>query len=519
MNRWKAFIAALFVVFALGCSGTEAPFAPFTPGDVRDATSNAEAHNLWGLWQGIIDPDVGTIEFAQLRTSEFHLNALPFLEPPALVNITLESLKFNGEQLDADIGIRHPFLGLTEFTGFDVCGIFITSGSVTGFNDSGIIIPGPGDTRLLNPDGLTRWWNPAEFPVNDGTMQSYNDGLLGTPDAVANFTATVNGYKLYTDELQPNDPISVISPDNRNIFSAGQKNIRHYTIKLDGGLIFNYAVDTCWQFPTGSPPWNAPDDFAPGANRPEAWGITTDVTDNTLWNDGVNSGGTLNLGITVLDHFNPGLNTLRIESPGNFTMVESSEPFETGDGYAKYELTTTDAAPAPDYITVMISVLCEEEYSVGLEGKKIASYYEISVPVAEEQYNPCLELTKVADGFHSYFYTKTMQIIYDQSTWEAWWVTAQGSVTPQPPTPKIDWETNMVIAVTMGDFNSSGYYPTIDWACFDENDELEIHVTWHYPGPGCMVLWVFTQPWLAVSAERHEVSHYWTEEEDIYPCD
>ena len=59
---------------------------------------------------------------------------------------------------------------------------------------------GDGDMRLLNPDGYSRWWNPAEFP-NNGTIFGYNDGLLGAPDSYADYNNTLNGYKYFCDDL------------------------------------------------------------------------------------------------------------------------------------------------------------------------------------------------------------------------------------------------------------------------------------------------------------------------------
>ncbi len=52
-------------------------------------------------------------------TADWHLNVQPFLEPPPLVNLTLESLDFpDYYTIDADIGLRHPFEE-PLFTGFD----------------------------------------------------------------------------------------------------------------------------------------------------------------------------------------------------------------------------------------------------------------------------------------------------------------------------------------------------------------------------------------------------------------
>ena len=108
-----------------GCRGTE----------IEDAIDKVELSKTFG-------------EFLQALMNE--VNALPFLEPPALVNLTLDSLEFNGNIIDADIGLRHPFIGLTEFTGFDVCGVLISNGSISGFSNPDITIAGNGDTRLLH---------------------------------------------------------------------------------------------------------------------------------------------------------------------------------------------------------------------------------------------------------------------------------------------------------------------------------------------------------------------------------
>src|SRR5512137_1214263 len=134
MMRTLILIAIILLLAGLGCSGSSGDVV--VPG-VADKTNQVDkSHALWGLWQGAINTEDKTIEFVPLRCSAFHLNALPFLEPPPLVNLTLESLEFNGDIVEADIGLRHPFLGLNEFTGFDVCGIFISSGSISGFSDS-----------------------------------------------------------------------------------------------------------------------------------------------------------------------------------------------------------------------------------------------------------------------------------------------------------------------------------------------------------------------------------------------
>ena len=318
--------------------------------------------------------------------------------PPPLENLTLESLAFNGNMVEADIGLRHPFLGLTEFTGFDVCGVLISHGSISGFVDPDLLLPGPDDLHLANPDGFTRWWNPAEFPINNGTMFCYKDGLLGTFDSTANYDATLNGYKYFCEDFtSPDDPMSVVDPAGRGVFPAGAKVIRHYSIDMgSGGLVFNYAVDANWQFPIGAAPWDVPGDFPPGANRKEAWNISPNIIKNTLWNDGANSGGALELSIDVYDWFNGGSNLVTVESPANLIAAVDVAPTGSGVGYSTFEVDIKSATPAQNSIDLLVTAECEAVgYGNLLPGKTQAAYFIISVPVSGESPSHPLDLIDV----------------------------------------------------------------------------------------------------------------------------
>ena len=386
MKRFGFLTILAFLAFALGCSGGQD--LPTSPGEIapRDAESGS-GHMLWGMWQFTADPVAETLEFVPLRIADMHLNALPFLEPPPLVNLTLESLQFNGNIFEADIGLRHPFIGLNEFTGFDVCGVLITKGTYSGFSDSGIVLPGPDDPRLLNPDGFSRWWNPTEFPVNNGTMFSYQDGLLGTKHSAGQFDATVNGYKYFCGEFgDPDDPMSVVGPEGRGVFRAGEKNIRHYTIKMgSSGLIFNYAIDASWRFPVGPKPWKVPDAFPIGANRPEPWWIDAEITSNTLFNDGSVSGGGLSMSIDVYDWYNIEMITVDVESPGNFDAVVGITATGGGTGYSTYEVEITSTTPDYEEIPVLITAKCEVmDFGGFITGKNTAAYQVLTVPVSTE---------------------------------------------------------------------------------------------------------------------------------------
>lgn len=381
-----AILIAVLITVTLGCSGSGNDIPTMTPdNELSASSSNVGSHQTWGLWQFIADPRNETLEVVQLRTGDMHLNALHFLEPPPLIYLTISNLQITGMTVDVDVNIRHPFLGLDQFSGFDVCGILISDGSISTFDDPALTMAGVGDTRLLNADGYSRWWNPEEFPHTE-TMTGYKDGLLGTPDSFADYSGTLNAYKYFCDDLGANDPMHAITLENRGLFSAGQQNTRHYTIEMgSGGLIFNYAIDANWKFPQGSPPWTIPDDFGPNANRREAYRIEVTETSNTLYNDGSTSGGELHLSIDVHDWFNAEYNTVKVESPGNFTIQSSAAPATGGPGYSTYTIDITNATPAEAGIDLLIHVESEDVgYGGLLPDETVTSYFTHTSDVSSE---------------------------------------------------------------------------------------------------------------------------------------
>jgi len=389
MRRLIIYLGIIFLVGTIvGCSagkpdGITAP-GTNTPAIFKAADTDCSTHSLWGIWAVNVDVQTERVEVVPMRGAEMHLNALHFLEPPAGLYLTLESPpQFSQSTVEVDIGLRHPFLGLDKYTGFDVCGTLMSSGSYT-INDNGILRLGyEGDVHLENADGLTRWWNPDEFPYNPANPnQSYVDGLLGYPDATYNFNSNLNGYKYFADELAPEDSVTKLDPAMRGYFSAGQKNIRHYVIKFPSfsAFRFNYAVDASWAMPANPTHPDVPADFPLGANKREPYHIEVREITNTLYyiEDIWEGGGNLEIEVDAYQWFPDEMASGQLTVVGleDATLVYTGEYKTTGANYKTYSVDFSGLAPnsLDDIDFVIIAPGPQKGYQGILPGQVQADY-------------------------------------------------------------------------------------------------------------------------------------------------
>ena len=336
-----------------GKSDTETPDFTQGKGHPLQGQEIQGSHELWGLYQFVISPDRESIEITPLRAANFHLNVIQFLEPngkPKMVQLA-SGLTWNNDKtiLDLDIRFVHPFPGATQFSGFDVKGILISNGTKAGFSDPDLIMADTNETRLLNADGYTRWWNPFEFKGNN--IFAYKDGALGTKDSVAHYESTLNGYKYFCDSLDKDEDVENLDVADRGVFWAGKSNVRHFKLGLGSGLVFNYAIDASWAIPDVKPP-STPAEFPPGANQPEPWRVSAvDTEDYLYYVSPSDQGGYMKLAIRVYDWqgpLQPPLGTVEqvvIEWPGLFMPTQANFVADQGT-YSEWQVMLTPTAGA-----------------------------------------------------------------------------------------------------------------------------------------------------------------------------
>jgi len=397
----------LALLTALGC-GSGGPASPDERGSEAGLTQpvrQAEASTdrvLWGVWVVGIERAGGRFKIVPLREADFHLNALPFIEPPALTDLTIDEgtlvVDEAANQVAVDVIITHPFPGMTQYSGFDVRGIVLLPGTHMPFGDPSLIFSGPGEPALLNADGLTRWWNPKEFPATG--MFGFQPGLIGQKGGAGVFTATINGYKYFADGLGAEAAATAAPASGRGSFAAGSTNRRRYVLSFGDDpadwLRFQYAVDASWKTPLKMNNPAVPDDFPREANAPEGYAVKATEVENTLWwLDGIGMGGNLKLKLDVYDWRPESIGRVIFEAPGILSqpavadVVPGSGGGPTEPAYSTYTVdiepnALTDDGPKDCLITVETTELYTQDGTTvffGPSGAKVSSYlrYEVLV--------------------------------------------------------------------------------------------------------------------------------------------
>lgn len=380
------YVLVIFITLAFlaGCSGSSESQSPVSPGLDSTGASHLSNTYLLGLYRIVIDPETVEADIIPLRSAEIEINVLKFLEPPDSISaILIDNVVIDPPSgLEFELGILHPYAGTPEFSIFSTRGVFLTNGSMGGFENPSIVMSGPDELRLLNADGMARWMNPVEFPF-DGTILNYYPGKYGNPDG-HNYTSTINPYKLYANGLSAQYDNLDLDEEDKAMFRAGTLVWRHY--ELDSGsqglLDFQYAIVASWEPPLNNPP-SGPDDYPPGTVASEPWRVEINELNNTLtYDDGIQAGW-LGLEILVRDFENADQDKVFVEAPGIFPRQEATL-VDIDGGHLTFELSVAgiDLTSADTFETLVAAVATDGEgYDGRLPGEELATYmmHEVTV--------------------------------------------------------------------------------------------------------------------------------------------
>lgn len=357
----SAFMACLIFVFAaISCSGGSVN--PVTPqattqlSAASDLSGTGSSHKyLWGYYDVFIDVENETITVSPDRTVANTINAVNFFNkhPEALSTGNLQISLSNppGAYVDADIDITimHPFPGLTQFNGYDVCLVFIGNASRNLEYNPELRYAFPGMDQIWmddplhgdggGPDGYTRWFNPPEF--NAGGLLGYVPGKIASQNYTGN--ATLNPYTLFASGIGSHqDSFEFIRDElgngNNVMEASGVSVTRNMFLRFfvpSPGIKYNYAIMANWENKETHP-----------ANAVEVMAASVAQTDGLYYVNQSTNGGHLILDISLAGYgYQPSAIIVESTVFSNPYTLNTSEmvPVSENDTWATYHVDIPDA--------------------------------------------------------------------------------------------------------------------------------------------------------------------------------
>ncbi len=403
MRIFSYVLLCCVLVGAMACADGERTVVTSDLSPERDTSTNDR--QLWGLYDICIDTETLEATVVPNRTTMVRLNVNNFMNMnPMLLGLSIvdASKLISSGELTLDVDLTHPLATKPKLAGLDVHAVLISNGANNLVYDTDMSVPVIGtDTVLLNPDGYTRWYNAVEFTTPG--LFGYVPGILGN---IPEPTATVNGYKLYADNLGvTGNAASWLSSHqaDRALFSAGTTNSRRFQLQfaLSGGkpvVRFQYAVVASWDKPTSDDP--GPGDFPLTANIQEASHLRIDISDSTLFYTPIIDGGDLVIQLDIFD-WQGGDNiaaevvNIYVDSEVLTVPYEAGSPVITqvpGEAFASWTVTIpVDNVTSTDDVPVWVIVESETptDYNNGVGanypiGKPLAAVQKAMVTVDDE---------------------------------------------------------------------------------------------------------------------------------------
>jgi hypothetical protein len=121
-------------------------------------------------------------------------------------------------------------------------------------------------------------------------------------------------------------------------------------------------------------------------------------------------------------------------------------------------------------------------------------------------------------GYFSGLRQPVRTVVRTNKAWAEMWAAIHQPANPVPPAPAIDFATEMVIVVAMGEQRSTGYAITIERVSEAGDGGIDAIVRTRRPGDRCVVGAALTQPLDIVRVPRREGAVRFAEQDETYTC-
>jgi len=168
-----------------------------------------------------------------------------------------------------------------------------------------------------------------------------------------------------------------------------------------------------------------------------------------------------------------------------------------------------DNCPVEDVITQPFDFVVAQKFQGPVNWIEQEHVYDCPNP-------DCLWFELLDQGDFSGWHEENLQVIKCPVAWQNFWdVHAPGSTAPP-----INWDKEMVVALAMGDYPTTGFWVHLDQICFNkEENAWIIDFTFEIPGKTCDEDQVITQPFAYYRVQRAEGDFIFNKHEHVYECD
>jgi protease stability complex PrcB-like protein len=135
-------------------------------------------------------------------------------------------------------------------------------------------------------------------------------------------------------------------------------------------------------------------------------------------------------------------------------------------------------------VAIALSLGCQDASSPAAEWTAFGSRTSVSQPDSS---------AVIVHEYYSGLVDAADLVISDSQTWAAMWARLNAGRQPPPPLPAVDFLTERVILVALGQRNSGGYDIRVDSVVHFERGSVT-YVTATAPGSRCGVTGALTQP-------------------------
>jgi hypothetical protein len=130
-------------------------------------------------------------------------------------------------------------------------------------------------------------------------------------------------------------------------------------------------------------------------------------------------------------------------------------------------------------------------------------------PVTEMTASPLPVVRLAADSttfaITSGYETPATLVIRDSTAWAAAWATLHGEADPHPALPTLDFTTDMLVLVAIGQQPNGGHGVFITSASYDSTGAVVVRADHRMPGSTCMTTMELVQPVDIAKVPRSEV--------------